>query len=161
MSGSVSCVTKPDWQFIGNSRLRGVTPRLRVPYDRQKSRSFTFLLLPLLSLFLSLSFSTIPLRVSLARPIVYTSNASFVDPGKSGISHPLITILFLLAMRPTDTVTRRSHETLLRNGTGICISIVLFLESSGLVDIWISFRRLNLQLFPPAILEIWYCILRQ
>lgn len=37
-STGVSCVGKLDWQFIGNIRLRGVTPRLRVLSDRQKSR---------------------------------------------------------------------------------------------------------------------------
>lgn len=34
---SIFCVTKLDWQFIGNIRLRGVTPAFRVRADRQKS----------------------------------------------------------------------------------------------------------------------------
>lgn len=71
MSGSIFCVAKLDWQFIGNIRLRGVTPSLRVSRDRQKSPP-----LPLSrSLPLSASILSRPVL-----PVVYMLDASFVDP---------------------------------------------------------------------------------
>lgn len=36
-NSNIFCVAKLDWQFIGNIRLRGVTPSFRVPCNQQKS----------------------------------------------------------------------------------------------------------------------------
>lgn len=58
-NSSIFCVAKLDWQFIGNIRLRGVTPSFRVPCNQQKS-----------SLYLSLS---------LYLAALYTLGASLVD----------------------------------------------------------------------------------
>ena len=46
-NSNIFCVAKLDWQFIGNIRLRGVTPSFRVPCNQQKS--------PPLSISISLS----------------------------------------------------------------------------------------------------------
>lgn len=46
-NSSIFCVAKLDWQFIGNIRLRGVTPSFRVPCNQQKSLSLSLsILLP-------------------------------------------------------------------------------------------------------------------
>lgn len=92
-SSSIFCVAKLDWQFIGNIRLGGVTPSLRVLSDRQKSFSFSLSLCSYLVVI-------VPPVLSIA----YTPDASFLDPSKAGISHLLITIPYLLPIRPSDTI---------------------------------------------------------
>ena len=47
--GSIFRVAKLDWQFIGNIRLRGVTPSLRVSGDQQKSPFLPLSLYPTIS----------------------------------------------------------------------------------------------------------------
>ena len=59
-NSNIFCVAKLDWQFIGNIRLRGVTPSFRVPCNQQKSPP------PLsisLSLYLSISNPCCPPHV--------------------------------------------------------------------------------------------------
>lgn len=62
--GSIFRVAKLDWQFIGNIRLRGVTPSLRVSGDQQKSPLF---LCPCIRLYLVESLSHL---------VVYTLHAN-------------------------------------------------------------------------------------
>lgn len=74
MNGSIFCVAKLDWQFIGNIRLRGVTPSLRVPRDQQKYPPCLSIRLYLVESLSSLSstcqmqVSSIPACAGMSRP---------------------------------------------------------------------------------------------
>ena len=74
MNGSIFCVAKLDWQFIGNIRLRGVTPSLRVPRDQQKYPPCLSIRLYLVESLSSLSstcqmqVSSIPACTGMSRP---------------------------------------------------------------------------------------------
>lgn len=146
---SIFCVTKLDWQFIGDIRLRGVTPRLCVPSDRQKSIS----LLPALPLTRYSPVSCPPYRPHLHAGCKFrrarqgwnisSPNNDSVPAANAFHWHCL---LFDVVARRLGT-ERNQHPRFLSS---------FFPRRVVPVDIWISSCRLNLQLFPLPISEIRY-----
>lgn len=129
-NSNIFCVAKLDWQFIGNIRLRGVTPSFRVPCNQQKS--------PLSP---SLSITPSPILAAL-RWMQVCSIVGTSDTPTGGVTIPFH---WLLSMRPTDTVPW-TDATAARGR--ICITFVLLaVASSGPLTIF-EFYSLNPQLLP-------------
>ena len=93
-NSNIFCVAKLDWQFIGNIRLRGVTPSFRVPCNQQKS--------PPLSISISLSPILAALHTLLDASLLDRWNVWY--PNRRG--RVTIPFQWLLSMRPppNDTV---------------------------------------------------------